>query len=826
MRTLFVVLLIFAVITARTQPRGAQGEVPENPPAKFGIKGKVVEQESNAAMEYANIAVFNSSDSTLVTGGITDTQGIFRIGNLNPGRFYVEANFIGFNKTRINNIQITPENKQIDLGTIKLEAVSEKINEVEVVAQKPRVEYKVDKKVINISQDIHAAGGTAVDALENAPSVQVDIEGNVSLRGSTSFTVLIDGRPSVLTGSDALQQIPASAIENIEIITNPSARYDPDGMAGIINVVMKKNAQTGINGIVNAMIGTNDKQQLDATFNKKTEKVNLTFGVNLNDRNFTGKNFSSRETYSEDTTEYLIKEGKRGFSRSGYEFKAGADLYLSDKTTLGFIGNYGYYSFDGGGHANIHTYTIPSSTERYSVERDPSQRAGDYVNGSINLQHLFNKEGTHKLEALAYYSHRNGDDTDEENEYLADSNYQLIPNGDNAQLRSTEDGADNEYRLQADYTRPLGTSGKLEAGFQSRLDRSNADYLFERLNNTTQNWERDDVFSNYQDFKRDIHSFYATVSSKLGPLQYMLGTRGEYTKRETYLPKNEQSYKLDRFDFFPTAHLSLDMSGNYQLMSSYSRRINRPRGRDLDPFPEYRDQYSIRTGNPDLKPEYTNSYELGLLKRLGASFVSLEGFYRITNGLITHIQELGNDGILYESTVNLNHDYSLGSELMVDINPAKWMQINSSVSVYNYRIEDQSESEVTERESTNIDGRLNTIFKLSPDSRLQFMGMYRGPSISAQGDRKGMFYTNVSYRQDLMKKKLTATVSLMDILGTGKYEGTNMGANFKSYSKFEREPRILTLTLSYKINNYKNDRSESSKDGGTNEMDFGGNGDF
>jgi outer membrane receptor protein involved in Fe transport len=826
MRTLFAGLLLFAGITGMAQPMGAQGETAGNEPVKIVIKGKVVEKGSEAAMEYANISVFNSNDSTLVTGGITDAQGTFRIGNLKPGRFFVEANFIGFTKTRINNIQITPSSKQIDLGVIKLEAVSEKINEVEVVAQKPRVEYKVDKKIINISQDIHAAGGTAVDALENAPSVQVDIEGNVSLRGSSSFTVLIDGRPSVLTGSDALQQIPASAIENIEIITNPSARYDPDGMAGIINVVMKKNAQTGINGIINAMIGTNDKQQLDATFNKKTGKVNLTFGIDLNDRNFTGKNFSSRETYNDNTTEYLIKDGERGFSRSGYQFKGGADFHLSDKTTLGFIGNYGYYSFEGGGHSNIHRYTIPGSTDRYSVERDPSKRDGNYVNGNVNLQHLFNKEGTHKLEALFYYSHRNGDDRDEENEYLADSDYEPVDDADNMHIRTTEDEADNEYRLQADYTQPLGKAGKLEAGFQSRIDRSNEDYLLERYNNTSEIWEKDNDFSNYQDFKRDIHSAYATVSSKLGPVQYMLGMRGEYTKRQTALPRTDQTFKLDRFDLFPTAHLSLELPANYQVMTSYSRRINRPGGRDLDPFPQYMDQYTIRSGNPDLDPEYTDSYELGLLKRLGPSFISLEGFYRITNGLITHISELRDDGILYETTVNLNNDYSLGAELMGDVNPAKWLQINSSASLYNYRIKDESGDEVIERESTNIDGRINTIFKFSPDSRLQFMGMYRGATISAQGDRKGMFFTNVSYRQDLMKKKLTATVSLMDIFGTGKNEGTTIGPNFKSTYKFEREPRILTLTLSYKINNYKNDRTESSREGGSNEMDFGGNGDF
>lgn len=823
MRTLFVVLFLFGGIITMAQPMGAQGEIPGGSTAKFVIRGKVIEKGSGAAMEYANISVFNSSDSSLVSGGITDAEGMFRIGNLSPGLFYVEANFIGFNKTRINNIQITQNSKQIDLGVIKLEASTQEINTVEVVAQKPRVEYKVDKKVINISQDLNAAGGTAVDALENTPSVQVDIEGNVSLRGSSNFTVLIDGRPSVLSGSDALQQIPASSIDNIEIITNPSARYDPDGMAGIINLVMKKNAQTGINGVVNAMIGTKDKQQIDATFNHKTGKRNLTFGVDLNDRSFSGDNFTTRETYGEDTTEYLITDGERGFTRSGYQFKAGADFFLSDKTTLGFIGNYGYYSFEGGGHSNIHQYTNPASVDQYSVERDPSKRDGNYVNGSMNFQHKFNDDATHKLEALFYYSHRDGDDRDEENEYLANSGYEPLGVYD-LQLRTKEDEADNEYRIQIDYTRPLGTAGKLEAGLQSRLDRSTEEYLLERFDDTSQSWVKDADFSNYQDFERDIHSAYATFSGKFGPLQYMLGARGEYTKRQTRLPQTDQSYKLDRFDFFPTAHLSWELPGDYQLMTSYSRRINRPRGRDLDPSREYRDQYSIRTGNPDLEPEYTNSYELGLMKRFGPSFISLETFYRVTNDLITHISTLGNDDILYETTVNLNNDYSLGAELMGDVNLTKWLQVNSSVSVYNYRIKDESEGKTTERESTNVDGRINTTLKFSPNSRVQMMGIYRGPTVSAQGDREGMFYTNISYRQDLMKKRLTATVSLQDIFGTGKMEGTTEGPNFKSSYKFEREPRILMLTLSYKINNFKNDRSESS--GGTNEMEFGGESDF
>jgi len=820
---LLALLFLCSGFTAMAQPQNPKEPGTAGPPAKVEIKGKVIDKSSSQAMEYANVSVYSTRDSSLVTGGITNANGEFRIGDLQTGTFYVEANFIGFNKTRINNIKITQDNKQIDLGIIQLEPSSQEIGDVRVVAERPRVEYQVDKKVVNVSKNINAIGGTAVDALENTPSVQVDIEGNVTLRGSSSFTVFVDGRPSVLTGSDALQQIPASAIENIEIITNPSAKYDPDGVGGIINIIMKKNIRSGFNGIVNAMIGTKDKRQFDLTVNQKTKKRNITFGVDVNDRSFSGSNFSSRETYSEnnDTTSYLIKDGSRGFTRSGYDFKAGTDFYLSDLTTLGFSAHYGHYNFESGGNSDIHQYSVPADEEIFSVEKDPSKRDGNYVNGDVNFQHKFNPEGTHKLEAMFYYSHRNGDDVDEENEFIADENYEPTDEY-TLHIRTIEDDKDNEYRIQVDYTKPLGTLGKLEAGIQSRLDRSNEDYLFEEFDENTQSWVKNNNFSSLMDFKRDIHSAYATVSSKLGSLEYMLGARGEYTNRETDLARLDEPYKLDRFDFFPTIHLSWELFSNNQLMASYSRRINRPRGRDLDPFESYRDQYTIRVGNPDLDPEYTNSFELGYLKRFGPSFLSLEGFYRITDNLITHISELRDDGVLYENTVNLNNDYSLGAELMGDVNLTKWLQVNSSLSVYNYKIKDESEGETTDRSSTNFDGRLNTTLKIAPDSRMQIMGIYRGPSVSAQGKRKSMFYSNVSYRQDFLKKKLSATVSLQDVFGTGKYQGTTIGTNFKNSYKFKREPRILMLTLSYKINNYKMDKQPDSSSPGTNESDFGG----
>ncbi len=240
------------------------------------IKGKVEEQGTGQPLEFVNIAVYEKADSSLITGGITDDKGNFEVKGMTYGEYYLVANFVGFNKTKISDIVINEENPLVEIGDIGLKPSTVELNSVNVVADKSPIEYKLDKKVVNVSQMISATGGTAVDALENTPSVQVDIDGNVSLRGSSNFTVLIDGRPSVLSGSDALRQIPASAIENIEIITNPSAKYEPDGNAGIINIVMKKNSLIGVNGIVNASIGTRDKYRGDFTLNYRTKKFNFT----------------------------------------------------------------------------------------------------------------------------------------------------------------------------------------------------------------------------------------------------------------------------------------------------------------------------------------------------------------------------------------------------------------------------------------------------------------------------------------------------------------------------------------------------------------------
>jgi outer membrane receptor protein involved in Fe transport len=784
------------------------------------IKGEIIEASTGQALEYANVAIYNQTDSSLITGGITNGKGEFEIKGMQMGEYYLEAQFIGFEKSKLDDIVLDKENPSFNSGKIKLSPSAIALESVNVVADKAAIEYKLDKKVINVSQMINAAGGTAVDVLENTPSVQVDIEGNVTLRGSGSFTVLIDGRPSVLSGTDALRQIPASALENIEIITNPSAKYEPDGAAGIINLVMKKNSMNGLSGIVNASVGTGDKYRGDFTLNYRTEKFNFFVGADWRDETNYGKMISERELYLGDTTRFINVDGDRNFNRGGQNFKGGLDYYLSDKTTLTFSGEAGTSKNNRSGDEYTEEYTSPRSTDIFSLNEELAVSKNDFYSVTANFQHKFNADG-HKIEAMVFYSDRSGIDSDEENEMLTDENYN--PTGTYlAKIQTTESEDEKEFRFKADYTLPISKESKLEAGLQSRVERETEDISFKQFDPESGDYITSDFFSNTTNLKRDIHALYSTYSNKIGGLEFMAGLRGELTDREIKSSSNDSAITLNRFDLFPTLHLSYDIGDKNELMASYSRRINRPNGRDLDPVPAYYNRYTVRLGNPGLDPEYTDSYDLGYMLKFGRSYLSLEAFRRITKNKIERVEILGDDGVIYLTPENIGKDFSTGLELMGNIEFTKWLTVNASVSPYYYRIEGVIDGEPIDRNSNNWSGRMNATFKISDASRLQIQGFYRGPSASAQGETKSMFYSNIAYKQDFLKKKLTATVSIQDPFRTANFARESVGTDFKSYFKWEREPRVVMFTLSYKINNFKSNERGGDSGGGGGNMDMGG----
>lgn len=801
-------VLIVAGLVSAQRPGGGGGEMPNMPPEGI-VSGQIFDRQLNEVMEYANIVLYSMRDSSIVSGTVTDASGNFKMVKVPYGRYYAIANFIGYNKTTINELRITPKQKEIDLGKIYLDQATTSLEGVEIVADKAPVEFKIDKKIVNVSQDLVGSTGSAVTILENVPSVQVDIEGNVSLRGSGSFNVLIDGKPSVLKGSDALEQIPASTIDHIEIITNPSAKYDPDGVGGIINVVLKQQKQPGINGVINASVATGNKYETDFTLNYRTKNINFFGGADISYREHTMEGKSDYTTYYDSVTNHRGTEMEGKMNRDGYAARAGFDYYLNDKSTLTLFGKYGFSSFGRDAKSSRFIYDEGILPGEYSRSNTTSERGGNYYELNMNYQYNFDKKG-HKLEALAYYSNRINDDWEEQKDYITNADWSIIDSISPETIKTSENEMDNNFRIKADYTRPVGKEGKIEAGYQSRLEKEEEDFLQQDYDNITGEWVDNDVYSSKIDFKDNIHSVYGIYSNVWSSFGFQAGLRGEYNDREIKHVGSDKSWVINQFDYFPTLHLSKEFGGGNQVLLSYTRRIERPDGRELDPTPGYMDPYNIRIGNPALEPEYIDSYELGYQKRFDKSFISVEGYYRINKNKITELKSL-QDTIFVHSFTNMNKDFSLGIEVMVNSDITKWLSFNGMVNLYDYRLEGMVENEDVSRHSTVWEGRGNLTLKLKYDIRVQITEMYRGPSVSAQGESEGFFMTNAAVRKDFFNKKLSATLSVRDLFKGGKREMTSTGADFYSYENFRREAPVLSLNLSYLINNYKKQKNSENK---------------
>jgi outer membrane receptor protein involved in Fe transport len=727
---------------------------------------------------------------------------------------------MGYERMVIEDIVVTRDNRRVDIGEIEMRQSTKQIEEVEIIADQAHVEYKIDRKVINVSQDINAATGTAADVLQNTPSVRVDIDGNVSLRGSQNFTVLIDGKPTSLSGSEALQQIPASAIRNIELITNPSAKYDPDGMAGIINIVSKKNALQGLSGIFNATAGTNGTHTGDFLLNYRTEKFNFFGGMNYSDRRYNGTIYSSRE-FLGDTVEYVLIDGERARNRGGFEVRGGFDYNLSEKSTISFSGEVGGSDFGYGGLQRMREYDEVLSYDRYFLNDSYTERKRSYFDLNLNFTHNFDDKG-HQLTAMAFFANELGDDTDTQIEYPADSDYVIDENNIPDNIRTVEGGDEQEFRFQIDYVRPIGETGKLEAGYQARIDQEQEDYLFEEFDPDFNDWFINDEYSNGNDFYRNIQAVYSTYQNQLGEFKYQLGLRGEYTDRRIESIKGGNESTINRFDLFPTVHISRSFKNNHQLMASYSRRIDRPRGWYLEPFINYYNSTTLRQGNPDLLPEYMNSFELGYQKSFGKSFIAFETYF---NNTVNKIERVitpfdTEENIILLSFDNISDDYSFGSELMVNYASLKWLELNGSITLYRYWIEGEIQGVDIDARSTNWDTRLNATFNITSKTRLQLTGFYNGPSATAQGTRERFYFVNAALRHDFFDRKLSATLQVQDIFASMKYEFTNTGQGFDNFVRFTSEPQVVMLSLSYKLNNFKQRRSQRGSG-----MNMGGGGD-
>lgn len=776
------------------------------------VRGMIVDSTTRGAIEYATIGLYRVKDSSLVNGLVTSADGVFIFKDLPAGEYYIDANFIGYVSRRISPITIGSQRKALDLGNVLLHPDVTRIEEVTVVAQSQRVEYKIDKKVVNIAQDLSASGGSLVNALENTPSIEVDVEGNVSLRGSGNFQLLIDGKPSIIGGSEGLQQIPASAVQSLEIITSPSAKYDPDGAAGIINVIMKKQKNNGVGGIANISVGTRNKYSADLLLNFRRSKLNYFIGGEFADQRNYNEGENERRTYLKDTTTTILTTSDGVFRRRSYNLKSGIDYTLTDKSTLFLSGLVGTREFSRDFSGYSHWFTEPATRDSFYITKNVSGDNDFFYNLNLDYLKKFDDNG-HQLMASVYYESAREDE--EEEDIIRSTDMRYMPTGyEPNRTRSKTETPEQVLRAELDYTKPL-KNGKLEAGLQSRWDADEAKYIYEDYMVPVNEWLQNDSISNSLDYLDAMQSAYLIYSAQLGKFEYQAGLRAEYNKRTLDQITIDESFTYEKLHFFPSFYLTRKISDAHQVQFTYSRRIQRPRERDLNPFKEFRGADNVFFGNPTLRPEFSNAFEVNYQYTHKRGFISLETYFRGTNDKITRLSgydTIAGRPVFTSTTMNANKDNSLGIELMTNWELARWWQLNVTGNFFRYQLNGQVEGEEVKSVTTSWRTNFSSTFKMKWDTRFQFSGFYNGPSNTLQGKREGFFVANVALRKEMLKKQLTVSLNARDIFSTGVFTNISEGSNFYTYNKGRRESPVVTLNLTFRINNYRQAANRQQND--------------
>lgn len=800
------VLLLSAVTTAVAQPGPGRG-TPQAGSAQAAISGFVYDSDLEVPVEYATVILYRLADSSQVTGTVTGADGRFSLA-AGPGRYYLEVSFIGYHTRVVDEVQVG-SGARINLGRLGLRQAVVAVQGAEVVADRPTLTYQIDKKIIDVSRLTTAASGTAVDVLENAPSVKVDVEGNVSLRGSQNFTVLIDNQPSPLEGSEALQQIPAATIDRVEIITNPSAKYDPEGVSGIINVILKKQRKSGVSGVASLDAGWPMRLGGNLLVSYRAERVSLFGGANFRTGRFPGTR--AAETWTVDSFGDTTFSNSAGDGTRRYRFyglRAGGEFRWtgSDRTSLS--ARYGGRGFGRTQDAVYRRWVSPGTGDTsLEVSRDSSLHGGDFLSVNLNQVHRFPGREGHQVVASAQYRRMGGDDHSVN--LLIDS-----VSGDTLYgRRDRETGPRQPVNLKLDYSLPLRAEDKFEAG---------ASVSVRNALSKQETWEYRPTADSYGltvDYAETRPAAYAQYAGKFGLLGVQPGFRVEYADRAVDAADSGR-FEFRRWDWFPTLHASFDLPADNQLMASYTRRIRRQRGWQLWPFITRMDAYNLRRGNPDLRPEMTDAVEFGWQRPFGPSRVSFEAYYRVTHDKVERIRTVHAPGVILHTADNVGTDYALGAELLAEVVPTRWWTIDMSADIYDYRMVGSVGNSGFDNSSFSWEARASMDFKLPTQTRLTLTGRYESPEVEAQGTDAARLRTDAAIRQSFFNRQLVVTLQARDLLGTGGHESTSRGDDFYSHFRFERQWPSLRLNLTWNFNNYRPERRQ--EDNGMELEDNGG----
>jgi len=759
-----------------------------------GISGTVLIESTKKPLEFVNVVVLKELDSALVTGAVTDEKGKFQIDNVPLGTYFIKFSLLGYEEKRSSKFNIDADRKGFAAGTLFLRESALNLGEVTVTAQKSVFSSAIDRKVYNVQQDIMSKSGSVSDLLQNVPSVQVDVDGNVSLRGSPDVQVLINGKPSPLLGNniaDALQQIPASAVEKIEVITNPSAKFTPEGTAGIINIVMKKDANLGLNGTVSGNAGNSSRYNLSTSENYNSGAVNVfgSYSIRQDERNIVGT-LARKQLDSANVPNYFNENGK-AVSRPLSQFATvGFDCRLGEMDNAGLSGNYRYRNYTSN---DITAETHLDSSE--SIVDDYDRRRTDYdQTGSSGLagflEHDFDGDD-HKLR-LEFNGNQMFDQ--EDNHF---SNTYRVPAGlieyDNTLIQEH----DKRGQLTIEYHHLLDGHSTFDAGYEGRFDRDNFDFYGSYFDPNLQSFVEDTGKTNPFVYHQAIHALYMTYEISFGVFSVLAGLRGEKAFITSDLPASAASIPNDYFKLYPTLHLAYKLSEVDELQLNYSLRANRPRGEDMNPFPEYRDPRNVQAGNPHLKPEFIHSVEFGYQVQSDNISILPSIFYRNRYNKFTSVTQALNDSTLLTTRENLSSDQSGGVELVVTGNAWKILSINASTDAFYEEIDASNLGYGEKKTTVTWNGNLNCNVNISKGTILQINSNYRSRQLTPQGENLSSFVMNLGFRQDLSAEKISITATVSDIFRTLNRK-TELNTPALTQSSFtSRDSRVAFLGITY-----------------------------
>ncbi len=777
---------------------------------KSMITGSVFEMETGSPMEYATVSVLNLADESLVSGGVTDSRGGFAL-SVSEGDYLIKIQFVTFEPLIVPNVRVQ-SGTATALGKLNMKPDTEELSEVIVEAERTQMELNLDKKVFNVGKDLSNLGGSASDILANLPSVTVDIEGNVELRGSSNVKVLIDGKPSGLVGlssTDALRQLQGNLIESVEIITNPSARYDAEGMAGIINIILKKDSKKGVNGSFQVNTGVPQNHGASVNMNFRRQWINFFINYGVNYRNQPGGGRSYQEYHLDEPAETTgasdyITRLQRHHDRSGISnnIRFGSDFFLNESTTLtaAFL-----YRYSDELNKTIMDYRDLDFNENFLgfTERDDIETEGDEnLEYSLNFTKNFSRQ-EHKLTADIQY--QNNHEIEKSN--IVQSEGASVATSLPALFQKVRN-SEGEKRLmiQSDYIQPFGLDGKVEAGFRS------TNRFVTNIYNVDQKENPEDEFMPLSEYSTDfsyiekVHAVYAIASNTLQKISWQVGLRAELTDINSEQKEDTIKRSWNYINFFPSAFLTYKLNDVSQLQLSYSRRINRPRFRDLNPFSSFSDNRNFRIGNPTLQPEFTDSYEFGLLQNFKKSSIYYGAYYRYTQDLIQRITLQPNESgqrIMQPYNTGVSHQVGLESNISHEFN--SWYRINANLNFFRGKtigsVGDTLSLNVT---AMSFNYRINNNFKIGQKLDGQINVSYRAPQKQSQGKRYSMTTVDLGLSRDLFHDNGTISFGVSDLFNSSKYRfKTNIDSFYeKGYWQWRRGP-MAQITFTYRLNQKK-----------------------